>query len=101
MYEIFIFLSDGPYIGPQDKFTTPVAAGNDVVVTITQTQGQSTEVTNREYTISIATTGQVLDKQKLIFGFYKEYESICGKIWDSNYIKSMKVYVVRYGIRII
>ena len=72
---MFIFLL---HIGPQDKFTTPVAVGNDATLTITQTRGRSTEVTDREYTISIATTGQLLDRQKLVFVYvlYKEYGTI-------------------------
>ena len=43
--------------GPSDAQVTVETDGEDVEFTFTQTQGQSTEVTDREYSITLATSG--------------------------------------------
>ena len=47
------------YIGPMDGEVTTEVEGSDVEFTVTQTQGQRSEVTDRDYTLSLTTSGGV------------------------------------------
>ena len=57
---VYILLSSvnfSVFPGPSDAQVTVETDGEDVEFTFTQTQGQSAEVTDREYSITLATSG--------------------------------------------
>jgi hypothetical protein len=56
-------------IRPMDSQVIAVLGGEDVELTFTQVQGQSTEVTDRAYTVTLTTSGGVETGTVLVAGF--------------------------------